>query len=95
MSIKASGLWASEFCAYTDAKGPVIASHSGNNDPVHDGYQNYLSFSIDGVKFQHGPIMKGVENVTIHDVPRDVAEAAVKAAIGVVIGHLLANGAKL
>jgi hypothetical protein len=95
MSIKAEGFWAMEFCAYTDAQGPVLAAYANSGNAANKGYLNYLSFSESGVKFQNGPIMAGHENVTIHDVPREVAEAAVKAAMGVVIGHLLANGAKL
>jgi hypothetical protein len=89
------GIWKSDFCAYNDKHGPVLAAYANGNDAASKGYLNYLSFSGDGVKFQNGPIMDGHEKVTIHDVPSEIADAAIKAAMGVVIGHLVSKGAKL
>lgn len=92
---KVKGFWTEESCAYEDRQAVTLAAYANDNRAATRGFLNYLSFSSQGVKFQNGPVMDGPENVTIHDVPKEVAESAIKAAMGVVIGHLLANGAKL
>jgi hypothetical protein len=85
---EANGMWTDKACAYyetTREKSVVLAATPNEGDAASKGYLNYLSFTEGKAKIQIGPIMTDRESVTIHDVPKDIAEGAIQAAIGYVL----------
>ena len=82
------GMWGSKACAYFDSdreKCVVLGSTPNKRGAVSSGYLHYLSFKDNQAKLQVGPVMDGPGNVTIHDIPPDIAEGAIQAAIGYVL----------
>ena len=84
---KIPGMWTDKACAYSDSERrcPVLAATPNNNDARRKGYLHYLSFADGKVHFQVGPVADGADKVTIFEVPQEVAESAIEAAIGVVL----------
>lgn len=82
------GMWTNKACAYFDAgreKCVVLGATPNKGGAGHHGYLHYLSFKDGQAKLQIGPVMDGPENVTIHDIPPDIAEGAIQAAVGYVL----------
>lgn len=82
------GMWTSEVCAYTDPHNGVILAASPNGEKAKDGYKLYLSFNNNKASLQVGPVLPDVDEKIKHirhrDVPEEVVNAALNAALGVV-----------
>lgn len=83
---KIPGIWTDKVCAYSDSvnRCPVIAA-TPNGDAQRKGYLHYLSFINGRVFFQIGPVCENLDKVVMYTVPKEVGEAAIQAAIGVVL----------
>lgn len=87
---KIPGMWTDKVCAYSDSskRCPVLAATpNGVGQAWRHGYLHYLSFEEGKVYLQVGPVLgeNKYENLKHYEVPQDVAEAAIQAAIGVVL----------
>lgn len=80
------GLWTDSVCAYSDSssRGPVLAAIANAKGSSRHGYLQYLSFKDNACVLQSGPV-DDTSKLLFRDVPKEVAEAAIKAAIGVVL----------
>lgn len=87
---KFTGMWTDKACAYSDIykRCPVLAARpNGVGEAYKHGYLYYLSFEDGKVHFQVGPVMGGgdYKKLKRYEVPQEVAEAAIHAAVGTVL----------
>ena len=85
---KFTGMWTDKACAYSDIykRCPVLAARpNGVGEAYKNGYLYYLSFEDGKVYFQVGPVMDDYKKLKRYDVPQEVAEAAIQAAVGLVL----------
>ncbi len=76
------GFWTDATCAYADGRGASVLAAVAN--PRSYGYMHYLYFTDNECHIQSGPINEREKLIT-KAVPKEVAESAIKAALGVVM----------
>jgi hypothetical protein len=85
---KYKGMWTSEVCAYTDPSAGVVLAASPKGESAKHGYKLYLSFRDNKADLQVGAVLPDVDEKIKHirhrDVPEEVVNAALNAALGVV-----------
>lgn len=90
------GWWNNRVCVYSDAgrKDIIIGQLPKNGDSSQHGYIRYLSFSDNKINLQVSTPVMGGEKVTHHDIPPEVASAAIESAIGHILLWLSAQEAR-
>lgn len=82
------GYWSGKACAYSEGtERMAVLAATPNGESARKGYLHYLSFCNNKATFQVGPVMPSdnLKNLKFFDVPPEVADAAIQAAIGVVL----------
>jgi hypothetical protein len=83
------GFWTSKACAYSDSSGrcPVLAATPNEGDANRKGFIHYLVLKDNQAYLQVGAVIPSRSaNVKHVRIPDDVAEKAILAAMGVVVG---------
>ena len=93
---KVFGWWNNRACVYSDTakKDIVIGQLPNKGDASTHGYIRYLSFAGEKISLQVGPVMDGADKVTHYDIPPEVANAAIEAAMGYINFWLLGEEAR-
>ena len=85
MSHEVKGMWTNEVCAYTDPNGGVVIAASPNGDAAKFGYKSYFALNDNKAVLQVGEVLPNAKDLRFKDIPESVVNAALNAALGVVL----------
>jgi hypothetical protein len=84
---KYKGMWTDEVCAYTDPHGGVVIAASPNGEASKFGYKLYFALNDNKAVLQVGEVLPNAnaKDLRFRDIPESVVNAALNAALGVVL----------
>jgi hypothetical protein len=85
MSHEVKGMWTDEVCAYTDPHGGVVIAASPNGEASKFGYKLYFALNDNKAVLQVGEVLPNAKDLRFRDIPESVVNAALNAALGVVL----------
>jgi hypothetical protein len=85
ISHEIKGMWTDQVCAYTDPHGGVVIAASPNGEASKFGYKLYFALNDNKAVLQVGEVLPNAKDLRFRDIPESVVNAALNAALGVVL----------